>query len=33
MNNLTIANNQTIQDKIYTTRGIQVMLDESGKLK
>jgi phage regulator Rha-like protein len=28
MNELTITDNQTIQNKIYTIRGIQVMLDE-----
>ncbi|MEA3353168.1 MAG: ORF6N domain-containing protein [Campylobacterota bacterium] len=28
MNELTILENQTIQDKIYTIRGVQVMLDE-----
>ena len=27
MNGLTLAKNQTIQDKIYTIRGVQVMLD------
>ena len=28
MNELTILDNQTIQDRIYTIRGVQVMLDE-----
>lgn len=28
MNELTVIDNQTIQNKIYTIRGIQVMLDE-----
>ena len=28
MNELIIIDNQTIQDKIYTIRGVQVMLDE-----
>jgi phage regulator Rha-like protein len=28
MNELTVTDNQTIQNKIYTIRGIQVMLDE-----
>ena len=28
MNELTIIDNQTIQDKIYTIRGVQIMLDE-----
>ena len=28
MNKLTLIDNQTIQDKIYTIRGLQVMLDK-----
>lgn len=28
MNELTVIDNQTIQNKIYTIRGVQVMLDE-----
>ena len=28
MNELIIIDNQTIQDRIYTIRGVQVMLDE-----